>query len=202
MTATDDLHLQPLVAAELAALADRLASLPDDRWETPSLCAGWRVREVVAHMTMAARYDAEAFGAEMAAAGFNFGVLSDRIAERDGALAPARLLTDLRSETMQRWAPPVGGFAGALSHAVIHGVDVTVPLGLARAASDEALRLVLDGLTAGAPSNHFGVVVEGLALRASDLGWSSGQGRTVETPAHELVALLAGRTVAGASLAS
>ena len=43
------------VAAAFDALADALAPLDDAAWDTPSLCAGWRVREVVAHMTMPAR---------------------------------------------------------------------------------------------------------------------------------------------------
>jgi uncharacterized protein (TIGR03083 family) len=205
MTTTDptpDAHLQPLVATELLALADRLAPLPGDRWDTPSLCTGWRAREVVAHMTMAARYGPEEFGAEMEAAGFDFDVLSNRVAERDGALPPERLLADLRSETLRLWAPPGGGYAGALSHAVIHGLDVTLPLGAGRVASDEATRLVLDGLTAGGVRTYFGVDVEGLELRAVDLDWSSGAGRTVAATAGELVAVLAGRAVPGVSLAS
>jgi len=35
------------------------------QWDTPSLCAGWRVREVVAHMTMAARYPEDELMAEL-----------------------------------------------------------------------------------------------------------------------------------------
>jgi len=39
-------------------LADLLESLPDG-WDTPSLCAGWRVRAVVAHMTVPIRYSTD-----------------------------------------------------------------------------------------------------------------------------------------------
>src|SRR5690242_10775964 len=140
-----DTELQPLVAAELARLADALAPLPADAWDTPSLCAGWRVREVVAHLTMAARYGPDEFMAELEADGFDFGKLSDRIALRDASLDPAALLGDLRSETMAGWAPPGGGYAGALIHVVVHGIDVTEPLGLGRVASDDATERVLDG---------------------------------------------------------
>jgi uncharacterized protein (TIGR03083 family) len=202
LPAPTDGHLQPLVAAQLLALADRLAPLPAASWDEPSLCEGWRAREVVAHMTMAARYGPAEFHAELEAAGFDFDTLSNRVAARDGALPPARLLADLRSDTMLHWAPPGGGYAGALHHAVVHGLDVTVPLGLERAASDEALRAVLDGSTAAGAHTHFGVDIGGLALRAVDLDWSHGEGRPVAAPAHELVALLSGRTVAGLSLAS
>lgn len=39
-----------LAREERAELADLLATLGPDQWEAPSLCAGWRVRDVVAHM--------------------------------------------------------------------------------------------------------------------------------------------------------
>ena len=49
---TDDSELQPAVAAQFQALAELLSSASDAAWNTESLCDGWRVREVVAHMTM------------------------------------------------------------------------------------------------------------------------------------------------------
>ena len=55
-------------------------------WDAPSLCEKWRTREVVAHVTMPARYDGPAFMAELEAAGGDFTRLSDAIAARDGAL--------------------------------------------------------------------------------------------------------------------
>jgi uncharacterized protein (TIGR03083 family) len=61
MTEPDDSYLQPTVAAELTRLADLLDAASEAQWDTASLCAGWRVREVVAHMTMAARYPEEQF---------------------------------------------------------------------------------------------------------------------------------------------
>jgi uncharacterized protein (TIGR03083 family) len=189
-----DAHLQPLVAAELVALADALDPLPAAAWDAPSRCERWRVREVVAHLTMAARYDADAFRAELETDGFDFGILSDRIAARDGALGPAALVADLRSDAMASWAPPGGGFAGALTHVVVHGLDITDPLGLGRVASDDATRLVLDGLTSGGGHAHFGTDVAGLELRASDLDWSWGAGTPVEAPAGALVLALCART--------
>jgi hypothetical protein len=39
-----------LAREERAELADLLATLTPAQWEAPSLCAGWRVRDVVAHM--------------------------------------------------------------------------------------------------------------------------------------------------------
>jgi uncharacterized protein (TIGR03083 family) len=75
--ATDDAYLQPVVAADFLSLADLLDAATDAQWDTPSLCAGWRVREVVAHMTMAARYSEEQFMAELQRCGFDFTRLSN-----------------------------------------------------------------------------------------------------------------------------
>ncbi len=55
------------IAAEFEALADLLEAAGPDAWDAPSLCEGWRTREVVAHMTMPARYDGPAFMAELEA---------------------------------------------------------------------------------------------------------------------------------------
>ena len=44
--------IRDMIAAQRAELAEVLAGLPGPRWEEPTLCAGWRVREVVAHITM------------------------------------------------------------------------------------------------------------------------------------------------------
>ncbi len=191
----DDSHLQPLVAAEFDPLADQLETLRPDSWDTPSLCAGWRVREVVAHLTMAARYDEAAFMTQLKDAGFDFGALSNSIAGRDAELPIPELIANLRSETMKAWAPPGGGYRGALNHVVIHGLDVRVPLALARPTPDPALRQVLDDLTAGDISANFGLDLTGRRLEATDLDWAWGEGRVLRGPATELVLQLAGRAV-------
>jgi uncharacterized protein (TIGR03083 family) len=40
-----------LAHAERAALAADLAELTDEQWATPSLCTGFSVRQVLAHLT-------------------------------------------------------------------------------------------------------------------------------------------------------
>ncbi|HEY7138305.1 MAG TPA: maleylpyruvate isomerase family mycothiol-dependent enzyme [Acidimicrobiia bacterium] len=187
--------LAPLVAESYTALADVLDGLAVSGWDTPSLCEGWRVREVVAHLTMPARYDEESFMAELEADGFDFTKLSNRIASRDAALSTDELVANLRSEVLQRWTPPGGGYHGALNHVVIHGLDVTVPLGAPRTASDDALRVVLDDLTAGGGHEHFGVAIEGRTLRATDLDWSHGSGPEVSGAAEDLALAACGRTL-------
>jgi len=192
---TSDAALQPVVAAEFLALADLLDSATDAQWDTPSLCAGWRVREVIAHMTMAARYPEDKFMAELRRCDFDFGRLSNEIASRDAALPAGELLAGLRSDVMQHWTPPGGGYHGALNHVVIHGLDVTVPLGVPRRAPDDTIRVVLDDLTAGGVHEHFGTGIDGRTLQATDLDWSYGSGPPLRGKAEDLALVLCGRTL-------
>ncbi len=188
-----ELATQQLVGTQLRALADALDGREADWAGSPSLCEGWDGRHVLAHVTMAARYDPAAFGAEMAAAGGDFGRLSETIARRDGELPLGDLLADLRSATLAGWAPPGGGATGALSHAVIHGLDITHPSGLGCTADDRAVRRVLDTLTVGGVSRHFGVDPAGHRLVAADLDWAHGDGVALEAPAVDLLLALSGR---------
>ena len=191
----DEADLQPVVGAEFLALAGLLDSATEAQWDTPSLCAGWRVREVVAHMTMAARYSEEEFMAELGRYEFDFGRLSNEVAARDAKLPSSDLVASLRSEVMQHWTPPGGGWHGALNHVVIHGLDVTVPLGVPRRSPDATMRVVLDDLTAGGVQQHFGTSIEGRSLQATDLDWSYGSGSALRGPAELLAAMMCGRKV-------
>ncbi|MHB1536681.1 MAG: maleylpyruvate isomerase family mycothiol-dependent enzyme [Acidimicrobiales bacterium] len=186
--------LQALVAPTYDGLADLLAAAPKQAWDTSSLCARWQVRHVVAHMTMPARFTPDQFGAEMAAAGGYFTVLSDAVAERDAFLPIADHLTALRSPLLHAWQPPGGGPAGALSHAVIHSLDVTVAFGRPPVAPVPGVVAVLDQLSA-ANGALFGLDLTGTRLEAADTDWSWGSGDIVRASSDLLVALLSGRTL-------
>lgn len=166
----------------------------DNSWAHPSLCEGWTVAHVVAHVTMPARLTPEQYGAEMAAAGGDFGVLSNSVAARDSALPRAELLDQLRSPRLHSWQPPGGGAAGALSHAVIHSLDVTVALDEPAVAPAEAVEAVLDAVTATGGA-WFGVDLSGVRLEATDRDWSWGSGEPVRAPLGHLLSLVSGRTL-------
>lgn len=186
---------QSLVRDQYLALASLLEGLPDQAWDSPSLCEGWHVREVIAHVTMPARMTAEQYGAELAAAGGDFTRLSDTVAVRDAGLSRDKHLSNLRSATLHAWAPPGGGAIGALTHAVIHGLDITCALGLPRVSTDEAIRVVLDSVAGGGGHQLFGLTLEGCRLRATDLDWSYGTGTCIDEDAGDLVAMICGRTL-------
>ncbi len=192
MTDTD---LQPLVASTYLALADLLEGTPESGWNTQSLCEAWRVREVVAHVTMPARYTEEQFMAELAQDEFDFTRLSNRIASRDAQLPTDPLVATLRDPGLHQWTPPGGGAAGALNHAVIHSLDITVPLDAAPSASEAAVRSVLDELTKGGGHQNFGTTLEGRSLHAVDIDWTFGSGDPLSGTAADLAAHICGRAL-------
>jgi uncharacterized protein (TIGR03083 family) len=181
------------VAAELSELADLLATLPAAAWDAPSLCPGWRVREVVAHLTLPMHASAPVVVLGLLRARGRWDVLADRRARLDARRTPEQLLAALRAPRMQAWTPPGGGATGALVHAVVHGLDITEALGLDRRPPAARTRIVLDGLTERRSLSHFGVSLDGLQLRAEDLEWSYGSGRVVSAPAVDLTLVLSGR---------
>jgi uncharacterized protein (TIGR03083 family) len=190
---TDDADLQPMVAAEFLALADLLDTVSDAQWDTPSLCEGWRVREVVAHMTMAARYSGDEFMAKLRDCGFDFTQLSNQVASQDAELPTAELVASLRADVLHHWTPPGGGYHGALNHVVIHGLDATVPLGVPRRVPEETIRVILDDLTQGGGHEHFGANIDGRSLQATDLDWSYGSGPELRGTGEDLALVICGR---------
>jgi len=187
-----DADLRSAVAAEYLGLADLLAASPG-LWEAPSLCEGWRAREVVAHVTMPVRYDGPAFMAELERCGFDFTRLSNEVAARDAALPAAELLDQLRDGRLHQWEPPDGGVHGALNHAVIHSLDITVPAGARRLSSDETITAVLDALAGEGKVAYFGIDTTGRRLVAEDVDWSFGDGEELRGEAGALAAALCGR---------
>lgn len=185
--------LQSWVASTYDGLADLLSGSAG-LWDAASLCEGWQVRHVVAHVTMPVRLTPERFGAEMAAAGGDFTVLSDAVAARDAAMPRADLIAQLRSPELHAWQPPGGGAAGAVSHAVIHSLDITVALDRPAVTPPEAVLNVLDQLTTSR-GEWFGVDLDGGRLEATDADWAWGDGQPVRTDSGRLVALLSARTL-------
>jgi uncharacterized protein (TIGR03083 family) len=189
--------LQPLVASEYRSLHDALSALTEPEWNHDSLCEGWSIRHVIAHLTMPARYTPEQYAAELSAAGYDFTTLSNRVAARDASLPREQLLADLASDTLAQWSTPAGGMIGSLSHVVIHGLDATVPTRLACDASKDALQAVLDDLTSQRVHRHFGTSIDGRRLHADDIVWTYGTGETVTAPAYLLILALTGRATPG-----
>jgi uncharacterized protein (TIGR03083 family) len=204
--------MMDLITAHRRALADALSQLRDDQWHGISLCAGWTPAHVLAHQTMPFRICEAEFFAGMRQYGGDFTKFSDEIAERDSNIPPAELVAVLRENAENPWAPPGGGLASALSHDVIHGLDISWPLGLDYEIPDRATTSVLDSITRplalpddavvaadvqpGAErATLFGFPLDGIRVQATDIDWSAGQGAELRGRSRDLLPLLAGRKI-------
>ncbi|MEU9116977.1 maleylpyruvate isomerase family mycothiol-dependent enzyme [Streptomyces sp. NPDC048483] len=189
------IDLKAAIAAERREVADLLDALPPDAWDASSLCAGWRVREVAAHMSMGFRYAFPQQARELLKARGNLHRMTDRLARKDAAASSTReLAAFLRDNADHPWKPPVGGLALALGHDVIHGLDIATALGLDRRVPEDRLRAVL-ATVAPRSAKFFGADLTGIALHADDLDWSFGTGTPVYGAAQDLVLVPFGRTL-------
>src|SRR5215469_8817056 len=183
--------------AERERLAALFRDLSPEQWDTPSLCDGWRVREVVAHMTMPFRTKPLGVMAGMIRAGFSFNKYADRDARSAAQDKSGGELADLlRRTTGNPWKPPGGGATGALSHDVIHGLDATEPLGLP-APPGGRIALVL---ASGGPRQlrYFGGDLQGHRLIATDADVSVGDGpNVVPMTAKDILLVVTGRRPLG-----
>lgn len=189
------------ISAERRELAAVFGEMDRTMWDAPTLCAGWRPREVLAHMTMPFRLSKRQFLTGLCAARGNFNRMADRHARRVAAeQTPEQLVGCLRDNAEFDWKPPGGGLVGALSHDVIHGLDITAGVGVNRRIPPDRLGIVLDAIKPR-QVKYFGVDLDGIRLRATDLDWSYGSGTELCGPAQDLLLVLCGRTVPAGHIA-
>lgn len=122
----------PMIKAEREACADVIAGLIDAQLDTPSLCTGWSVRHLAAHMVGTAEMTPGAFLARMVKTGFRFNVMVERLAEKCEAGGASDMANRLRAKAGGPNHPP-GPVAAMLGEAVVHGDDLRRPLGLSQA---------------------------------------------------------------------
>jgi uncharacterized protein (TIGR03083 family) len=189
----------PTIHAERAALAADLESVPADQWSTPSLCEGWTVQQVLAHMLATAEMNPLTFLGRFAAAGFNFAKMADRDIERHSRGGPLATLKGFHAVQSASSAPP-GPKDSWLGETLVHAEDIRRPLGIAH---DYPLPWVTRAIEFYAGSNTLiggKRRVAGLRLEATDADWSHGSGPTVAGPAVALLLATTGRRAAVADL--
>ncbi|HSR85603.1 MAG TPA: maleylpyruvate isomerase family mycothiol-dependent enzyme [Streptosporangiaceae bacterium] len=187
--------MMDVISAHRRALADALAGLTPEQWHGQSLCAGWTPAHVLAHQTMPFRIPTAEFMSGLQRSGGDFTTFSDQVAARDSTLPPAELISALRDNADTPWSPPGGGLDGALSHDVIHGLDICWPLGIEYDIPSRGLTMVLGSLTSQGDDSLFGVPLAGISVTATDLDWSVGKGAELSGRGRDLVPLLAGRRI-------
>ena len=181
------------VHAARAALASLLAGLEPRQWDEPSLCPGWRVRDVAAHVISAPQTTPWGLAASFARGrgDFNRTVLLD--ARRRGSAPPATILGDYRRlDRSRRRAPGTFG-ATPLLDVLVHTQDIAIPLGLTHRMPADAAAACAEQVWRIPFPFHARRRLGGFALRATDADWQAGSGPAVEGPIEALLLLLTGR---------
>lgn len=194
--ALEDEQVYALAARDRLLAASMFADLTEEQWSTPSLCAGWTVREVCAHLvpprggfTLASLvWDVVRFRGDL-----------DRMVDsttRERARQPtSELVQSLRDRAHERLKAPVVGPHGPMVDTAIHLRDAARPLGLDVCPPPEDWTPVLDFLLTRPAERAFVGEgrTEGLRLHATDLDWSRGDGDLVRGSAEALALGIAGR---------
>jgi uncharacterized protein (TIGR03083 family) len=189
-----------VIEQQRLALADLLEGLTDEEWDSPSLCAGWRVRDVAAHVAMAPQPPGPAAMLfEGIRAGGRFHRLNHDVAVRH-ADRFTDLVAELREHAASRRLPVVTSYRNILPDILVHTQDIALPLG-------RTLPMPVDAAAAGATRVWtmgwpFWAKrrLTGLRLTATDVDWTAGEGADVRGPIAALLLLLTGRDAALASL--
>jgi uncharacterized protein (TIGR03083 family) len=182
----------PTIHGERKALAADLSSLSDAQWDTPSLCDGWTVRDVLAHMTGTAKVSGATFLPKIIGSGFSLSKMQNKDIAAERGASPAETLARFSAEIDSTKSPP-GPKDTWLGEAVVHSEDIRRPLGIAHQYPTDAAIRVADfykgsNLVIGAKKR-----IDGLGLRATDADWSHGDGPEVAGPIVSLVMAMAGR---------
>jgi uncharacterized protein (TIGR03083 family) len=192
-----------VIEQQRLAIADLLDGLSAEQWESPSLCAGWRVREVAAHVSLIGLPPTPG---ELLAQGLrvrgNFHRLNTVMAVRRAARPTAQLVADLRQHAASRKLPAVTTYRNVLFDVLVHAQDIAIPLGLdlpmpAKAAREGATRVWSMGWPFWARRR-----LGGLRLTATDVDWTVGSGADVNGPISAVLLLLTGRAAIAAPLLS
>jgi uncharacterized protein (TIGR03083 family) len=192
----------PLVHAERHALIADLEGLTDQQWGTPSLCAGWTVHDVAAHLVgNAGAVSIPGLAVAIVRARFDFDRLNAQALEHDRGDTPAETLQRLREVADLTEAPPLVPLDVRLVEEVVHGEDVRRPLGLTRDYPVEAVVPALEHQVRTKVSIGGGRErAAGVRLRATDADVVIGDGPEVTGPLRSLLLAVSGRSAARADL--
>ena len=178
---------------ERSELADLLESFTQDDWEVPSLCAGWRVREVAAHLTLAHMGVGPAVVSLVRARGSFDQMIRDTALRRSATLPPAAYADRVRAMVGSRRTAPGVSPVEPLVDALVHTQDMLVPLGHDRSMDPAASAIAVQRAWSMGFPFHARKRLAGFRLVATDHPWAAGEGATVEAPAGDLLLLVTGR---------
>lgn len=181
------------VEAERRELLGLLEELGDGQWDAPTLCDGWAVRHVVAHLTPS-NISVPRVLAGVVKARFDFNRYIREEALHHGASEPAGLLHRFRADVTSHKTPPSA--KAHLGDVLMHQQDVRRPLDMPRDIPIDRLTFVADQMKGRRFPLPTKQRVAGVRLEATDADWSHGEGPGARGPLEALVMVMGGRTAA------
>jgi uncharacterized protein (TIGR03083 family) len=175
------------------AVADLLETVQPTEWDAPSLCRGWRVRDVAGHLSIVPTITTWDLVAAAPRGRFNPNTINTTLAVRHGSRPPAAILESLREHAGDQRTARVLDTRNSLFDVIVHSQDIALPLGRTLDVPPELSRRGLQRVwEMGWPFNARKRLA-GLRLRATDTDWAVGDGPEVSGPALALLLLLTGR---------
>jgi len=191
-----------LVAVERRTLADFLETLSAEEWTVDSLCAAWTVRDVAAHVAWANTSPPLKTAVAIIRGGFRANAVNARLGREWGRRPTAEIIARLREIAGSRVLTTPGTTpVDCLADMLCHDLDIRVPLGRPRTSPAEPFRLALTRYAGMGFPLHlaFGAnckaMAKGLRLVAEDVGWTHGEGPTVQGSGSALMRAITGRAV-------
>jgi uncharacterized protein (TIGR03083 family) len=185
------------VDTERASLVELLESLPKADWSHVSLCDGWRVCDVVAHLVLSARPSIGWILLNVIRArGSLDRAIRDTATRHADCRTTSQLLAELRASVGAHVTVYGTTPLDRLMDLLVHGQDIAVPLGIEREMPVAAARAALDRIWQTRAPFHARKKFSGYRLVASDTEWSVGAGPAIEGSVAALLLLLTGRHAA------
>jgi uncharacterized protein (TIGR03083 family) len=130
-----------VIEQERRSLAALLEGLTDEQWNSPSLCDGWRVKDVAAHVALAPQAPGPwSMLVEGVRAGGRFHKINHDVSVRHAEGPGADLVAELREHAASRRLPKVTNYRNILFDILVHGQDIAIPLGIQREMPKDAAR--------------------------------------------------------------
>lgn len=192
-----------LMQEESRDLADFLAGLSREDWDQPTLCIGWRVREVVSHMAVGHTARLGSYLRALARERFSTDRVSDRLARSFAAgHDPDQILATFRRGTAGRPHGPTALVPRAelFTDHLVHHQDIRRPLSYPRQIPEVRLAAALHSLAHLSERVGSKSRMRGLRVICDNVTFSRGHGVEVRGPAESLIMALCGRDAAGAEL--
>lgn len=192
-----------VVTEQRLALADLLDGLSEAQWAQPSLCAGWSVRDVAAHVTLVPIPPSTgSLLADLVKARGSYARFNTMATRRRAMRTPSRIVNDVRTSARSREVPRIVNPANVMWDVLVHAQDIAVPLGVRHPVPPEAGAAAASRIWdlqwpfSFGPRRRLGAY----RLSATDADWTVGSGPEIAGPIHAILLLLTGRTGAAAPL--